>query len=96
MIDTAEHAAAALPRLVIVYGHRSLDAMKIRASARGVCDPIWLIDRDDPAAVGMAPLLARSGPVVDALGERPTIAAQALAAYNPNGIVTFTTRGWIV
>jgi biotin carboxylase len=93
MVDTAEQPPEALPRLVIVYGDRSLDAMKIRASARGVCDPIWLIDRDDPAALGMAPLLARSGPVVDALGERPGIAAEALAAYSPDGIVTFYDTG---
>lgn len=81
------------PRLVVVYGHRSLDAMQIREGARGWCDLVWLIDAADPSAAAVAPLLRRSGPVVDALGESPQRAAQALAPHTPDGLVTFYDRG---
>ena len=77
------------PRLVVVYGHRSLDAMQIREGARDWCDLVWLIDAGDPSAAALAPLLRRSGPVVDALGESPQRAAQALARHAPDGLATF-------
>ena len=81
------------PRLVVVYGHRSLDAMQIRDGARDWCDLVWLIDASDASATAVAPLLRRSGPVVDALGESPERAAQALAAHAPDGLVTFYDSG---
>jgi len=63
--------------------------MAIAAAARGWCELIWLVDGTDPAVVGVGALLARFGPVVDALGASPTDAATALAEHAPHGLLTF-------
>ena len=89
----AADTAGARPRLVVVYGHRSLDAMQIRASARGWCDLVWLVDSGDPSAAAVLPLLRRFGVVVDALGASPAQAAQALRAHSPDGLATFYDTG---
>ncbi len=81
------------PRLAIVYGHRSFDAMQLRAAARGLCEVIWLVDAADPAAVAAAPLLRRSGPVVPALGLPAQEAAASLRQHAPDGIATFYDTG---
>jgi biotin carboxylase len=86
-------AGSERPRLVVVYGHRSLDALQIREGARDWCDIIWLVDADDPAATAVAPLLRRSGPVVDVLAASPEAAAAALAPHRPDGLVTFYDSG---
>jgi biotin carboxylase len=85
--------AEARPRLVVVYGHRSLDVMQIRAAARGWCDLVWLVDGEDPSVAAVRPLLNRFGVVVDALGRSPEAAAQALRAHSPDGLATFYDTG---
>jgi biotin carboxylase len=82
-----------LPQLVIVYGNRSLDAMRLREAARGLCEPIWLVDSDDETAAAVVPLLKRSGPVVEALGRPPAAAADAVRAHTPDGLATFYDTG---
>jgi biotin carboxylase len=77
------------PPLVVVYGHRSLDAMQLREAARGWCQLVWLIDEHDEDAAAVVPLLERSGPVVKALGYPPAAAARALRPYAPEGLSTF-------
>jgi biotin carboxylase len=77
------------PPLIVVYGHRSLDAMQLREAARGWCQLVWLIDEHDEDAAAVAPLLQRSGPVVKALGYSPEAAARALRPYAPAGLSTF-------
>jgi biotin carboxylase len=81
------------PRLVVAYGYRSLDAMQLREAARGLCQLIWLIDEHDEAAAAIAPLLARSGPVVKALGHSAEAAARALRPHAPDGLITFYDSG---
>lgn len=94
MLDRAVDAGSnSVPRLVIVYGDRSLDAMQLRAAARGLCEPVWLVDADDEAAAAVVPLLKRSGPVVQALGHPARAAADALRAYAPDGLATFYDTG---
>jgi biotin carboxylase len=78
---------------VVVYGHRSLNAMQIREAARGWCDLVWLVDGEDPSVVAVRPLLSRFGVVIDALASSPTAAAEALQAYSPDGIATFYDTG---
>ena len=78
---------------MVVYGHRSLDAMQIREAARRWCDLVWLVDGEDPSVAAVLPLLKRFGVVVDALGAPPVQAAQALRAHSPDGLVTFFDTG---
>lgn len=81
------------PRLVVVYGHRSLDVTQIRAGARDWCDLVWLVDAEDPQVSRVRPMLERSGTVVDALGEPPAEAAEALRPHAPDGLATFYDTG---
>jgi biotin carboxylase len=81
------------PRLVVAYGHRSLDVLQIFAGARGWCEVIWLVDPDDPATASVRPLLERSGTVVERLGDSPEQAAAALAPLHPDGLATFYDTG---
>lgn len=83
----------ARPRLVVVYGHRSLDVMQIREGARGWCDLLWLVDGEDPAVVAVLPLLRRFGTVLDVLALSPRDAAAALREHSPDGIATFYDTG---
>lgn len=82
------------PRLVVVYGHRSLDLMQICEGARDWCDLIWLIDAADPSAARVRPILRKFGTVVDALGEDAETAAERLRVHAPDGLTTSTTLGW--
>jgi len=86
-------AAANRPCLVVVYGHRSLDVLQIFAGAKGWCDVVWLVDRDDPATASVRPLLERSGTVVDRLGDSEQAAATAIARLAPDGLATFYDTG---
>jgi biotin carboxylase len=81
------------PRLAVVYGHRSLDVMQLAAAARGWCDLIWLIDQGDESAQAVRRLLERFGTVVDALGESPSAAADAVRPFEPDGLATFYDTG---
>jgi biotin carboxylase len=67
--------------------------MQIRAAARGWCDLVWLVDRDDSSAAAVRPLLNRFGVVVDALGASPREAAEALRPHSPDGLATFYDTG---
>jgi biotin carboxylase len=86
-------AAANRPRLVVVYGHRSLDVLQIFGGAKGWCDVVWLVDRDDPAATSVRPLLERTGTVVDRLGDSAEVAAGELVGLAPDGLATFYDTG---
>jgi biotin carboxylase len=92
-MDGDVNAGAARPRLAVVYGHRSLELMQICDGARDWCDVVWLIDSADPSAARVRPILRKFGIVVDALGEAPNRAAEALRAYSPDGIATFYDAG---
>jgi biotin carboxylase len=92
-MDQTAPTAGARPRLVVVYGHRSLDAMQIREAARGWCDLVWLIDGEDPSVTAVRPLLNRFGVVVDALRASSQAAAESLRAHSPDGLATFYDTG---
>jgi biotin carboxylase len=81
------------PRLVVVYGHRSLDVMQICDGARDWCDLVWLVDAEDPSVAAVRPILRKFGVVVDALGGPPKEAAEALRAHSPDGLATFYDTG---
>lgn len=67
--------------------------MQLREAARGLCEPVWLVDANDAAAAAVVPLLRRSGPVVEALAHAPRAAADALRVYAPDGLATFYDTG---
>ncbi len=92
-MTSAPGTAQTRPRLVVVYGHRSLDLMQIVEGARGWCDLVWLVDADDPSVVAVRPILRKFGPVVGALGAAPERAADALRAHSPDGLATFYDTG---
>lgn len=81
------------PRLVVVYGYRSLDVMQIVEGARGWCDLVWFVDAEDPAVVAVRPILRKFGAVVDLLGDTPNQAAEALRDHSPDGLATFYDTG---
>lgn len=86
-------AAEPRPRLLVVYGNRSLDLMQICEGARDWCDLIWLIDAADESAARVRPILRKFGAVVDALGAPPEQAAEMLRTYSPQGVATFYDAG---
>jgi biotin carboxylase len=92
-VNPGERAAPGRPRLIVVYGFRSLSAIQLAEASHGVCDLVWLIDAQDQAAAAVRPLLQRSGTVVDALGMSPVAAAEALRPLTPDGIATFYDTG---
>lgn len=92
-MDPVSPASGRHPRLVVVYGHRSLDVMQICEGARGWCDLVWLVDREDPTVARVRPILRKFGDVVDALGDPPEAAAEALRAHAPDGLATFYDTG---
>jgi biotin carboxylase len=92
-MDPVSPASRHRPRLAVVYGHRSLDVMQIREGARDWCDLVWLVDREDPSVAKVRPILRKFGEVVDALGDPPQQAAEALRAHSPDGLATFYDTG---
>lgn len=68
--------------------------MQICEGARGWCDIVWLVDADDPSVAQVRPILRKFGVVVDALGEPPERAAEAVQAQGPpDGLATFYDTG---
>lgn len=67
--------------------------MQICDGARDWCDLVWLVDADDPSVAKVRPILRKFGVVVDALGDSPERAADALAAHSPDGLATFYDTG---
>lgn len=92
-MEASSQAALERPRLAVVYGHRSLDVMQIVDGARGWCDLVWLVDADDPSVAAVRPILRKFGVVVDALGDSPAAAADALRVHAPQGLATFYDTG---
>jgi biotin carboxylase len=74
-------------RLAFVYHPRSFATMAISRAAEGVCDLIWVIDRERGETAMMERLLRRIGEVVDVTGLSPRAAADRVAAARPDGIL---------
>ena len=67
--------------------------MQIVDGARGWCDLIWLVDGEDPSVAAVRPILRKFGVVVDALGDSPERAAEAVRPHAPDGLATFYDSG---
>jgi biotin carboxylase len=65
------------------------------AEAAGVCDLVWLVDGALPEMMEMASLLRRFGPVIDRQGLVPDQLAPLVAAYHPDGLVTYLDAGMV-
>jgi len=83
------------PTVAVAYGTRSAPPVQVATAAAGVCDLVWLVDQRDARARDLARLLGRWGPVVEIGGLAAADAAAAVAAYGPNGLVTFFDAGMV-
>jgi biotin carboxylase len=61
--------------------------LHVADAARGLCQLIWVVDRELADTAEMLPLLRRLGPVVDITGMDPEAAAAAVAGERPDGIL---------
>jgi hypothetical protein len=77
----------AVRRLAFVYHPRSFATMEISAAAEGLCELVWIVDRDLGETAAMLRLLQRLGDVVDVTGLDHDAAAAAVAAARPDGIL---------
>ncbi len=80
------------PTLAFVYHPRSFPTLAIAEAARDVCELLWVIDSSDPAIDAMPRLLTRLGKVVDVAGLSVPEAAERIAEFEPQGILTLADR----
>ena len=69
--------------------------MQLAEAAVGICDLLWMVDGSLPEMGQMTELLNRFGPVFDIGGLTPTELGEALAAYEPAGLVTYLDAGMV-
>lgn len=79
-----------LPRLGIAYDVTSSAPMELAALLSGVCRPVWIVDRADPALGPLGRVLGRLGDVVDTSGSGPESVADAVRSAGVEGVVAFT------
>lgn len=77
------------PTVAIVYDLGAAGPMDIVRAARGVCDPLYLVDLDSAHCAAMLPTLERSGATCDITGLSPLAAADRVARHAPVGVTTF-------
>jgi biotin carboxylase len=85
----------ARPVLAVAYGPRSVPVMQLAEAAAGTCDLVWLVDGRIPEMATMSKLLSRFGPVVDTGGLDRADAARSVAAWKPDGLVTYFDAGMV-
>lgn len=83
-------APGALARLAYVYHPTSFPTFSLAEAAGGCCELVWVVDRSDPEAESMVPLLDRLGTVVDVGGLGIEEAARAVAEQRPSGILALS------
>src|SRR6202034_2039799 len=83
------------PLMAVGYGPRCVPVMQLVAAAAGICDLLWMVDGSQAEMSETMELLRRFGPVVDRQGlDGPELLAQ-IAAYEPDGLVTYLDAGMI-
>jgi biotin carboxylase len=83
------------PLMAVGYGPRCVPVMQLVAAAAGICDLLWMVDGSQAEMSETMELLRRFGPVVDRQGlDGPELLAQ-VAAYEPDGLVTYLDAGMI-
>ena len=88
-MDSSDEAPPArLPLLAYVYNPRSFGTLSLSESADGVCDLLWVVDTSKDEVAQMARLLRRLGSLVDIAGLDLDAATAAIAAHEPQGILT--------
>jgi len=83
------------PRLAIPHGGLSLPVITSVQAAAGLCSILWLVDGDDPAVQADRRALERFGQVVDLAGLSPDRWTDAVAPFQPDGIMTFSDQGMV-
>src|ERR1700722_7850690 len=84
-----DDAGGPRPLVAVAYGARSVAAMQLARAAAEICDLVWLGDARVAEVEEMSPLLQRFGAVIDIGGLTVSAAAEKVAAFNPEGIVTY-------
>jgi biotin carboxylase len=79
-----------VPVVAIDYDLGAAGPMEIVRAARGVCEPLFVVDLASPHCAEMLPVLQRSATVCDVTGLDDDAAAAALVArHSPAGVTTF-------
>jgi biotin carboxylase len=88
-VTTGTEDRGRCPVLVVVHGEGSVSAMKVAEAAKPVCDVVWLVDSSEFAEPKMLRFLRKLGTTIDRSGLSPDETAEALRAFQPDGIVAF-------
>jgi biotin carboxylase len=81
------------PLVAVGYGPRCVAVMQLVEAAAGICDLLWIVDGSQAEMAEMVELLRRFGPVVDRSGLDAPALLDQVAAYEPDGIVTYLDAG---
>jgi biotin carboxylase len=82
-------ASSGKPRLAVPFGRATLSPLALAQAAAGICDLLWLVDLSDPDTAAIERMMRRFGTIVDLAGIPPESWADAVAAREPAGILTF-------
>jgi hypothetical protein len=78
-----------LPVVAIDYDLGAAGPMEIVRAARGVCEPLFVVDRASTHCAEMLSVLQRCGTVCDVTGLDDDAAAALVARHSPAGVTTF-------
>jgi len=87
-VPPADGAAPRRPRLAYVFDPGSFALLALFEAARDVCDVVWVADTSRPEVAALAKMLRRLGTLVDVAGLSTHDAAAAIAAQDPDGILS--------
>jgi biotin carboxylase len=82
-------ATSGKPRLAVPFGRAILSPLALAQAAAGICDLLWLVDLSDPDTAAIERMMKRFGTIVDLAGLPPGSWADAVAVYEPAGMLTF-------
>lgn len=88
MVDAIDEAPVPERLLAYVYHPRSFATLSLSDAARGLCKLLWVVDTSNAEQASMQRLLRKLGTVVDINGLGMDDAAEAIAHYAPDGILT--------
>ncbi len=90
----AEHGEQ--PLLAVVYTPDSFSIFQLVDASRDCCRLLWVVDSSEQDIAGSLKMMARFGKVVDIAGLTIDRITEAVAAAEPQGVVTFTDSGQLL